>query len=124
MIRGLGSDVVRISRIERVLERHGDRFAQRILTPRELVDWAERGGTNRYVACRWAAKEAAAKALGTGIRWGVGFHQIHVSNNDLGAPLLHLSGAAAHRLRAMGATDALLSITDDGDYAFAVVILQ
>lgn len=124
MIRGLGSDVVRISRIENAIQRHGERFVARLLTADEQQVWARRGLASRFIACRWAAKEAAAKALGTGIGRGVGFHQFHISNNEYGAPQLHLTGEAAQQLSRLGASEAQLSISDDGDYAFAVVILQ
>ena len=130
MIIGLGSDLCDIRRIERVLERHGDRFLQRIFTPTERAralrrTEALRAGT---LAKRFAAKEACAKALGTGFAQGVFHSDLGVINLSSGQPALRLTGGAAERLRAItpagqGAQLAI-TLTDEYPYAFAQVIIS
>lgn len=123
MIVGLGTDLVKIERIEAVMARFGDRFLNRCFTPAERA----RGKTNsRFYAKRFAAKEAAAKALGTGFRGGILLKEIEVANADSGAPSLILHGAAKARLESLvpHKTPSLhLSLSDERDQALAVVVI-
>jgi len=130
MILGLGSDLVDIRRIEDSLERFGDRFLTRIFTPEERAALADRQGkvlVSAY-AKRFAAKEACAKALGTGFALGVSWQDIQVRNDANGMPLLVLSGGAAQRATDMtpkGMSTALhLSLSDEYPLAQAMVILS
>mgnify|MGYP001427477721 CR=1 FL=1 len=121
MILGLGIDLCPVDRIRDVIERQGDAFLSRVYTPAER-DYAT--GAMRFdrLAARWAAKEAAIKALGgvSGIDW----HDLCVVNADSGAPSLVLAGGAAARARQMGVTNILLSLSHAGGQAVAVVILE
>ncbi len=130
MILGLGSDICDIRRIERVLERHGERFIQRVFTEAERARAARR--TEKLQAAtfakRFAAKEACAKALGTGFRGGVFHSDIGVVNLRSGQPTMRLTGGAAARLRAITppgqAAQLALTLTDEYPYAFAQVIIS
>lgn len=123
---GLGSDLIDIRRIERSLERYGQRFIDRVFTPEEQATAARRTGALRAAtfAKRYAAKEACAKALGTGFAEGVTMHGIEVRSLPSGAPTLSLSGAAKARAEALGASRLHLSLTHGRDVAAAVVILE
>ena len=130
MIIGLGSDLTDIRRIERVLERHGSRFVERVFTPVERAR-AERGaGRHRAasLAKRWAAKEACAKALGTGFSGGVFHSDLGVANLPTGQPTMRLTGGAAVRLSVLmpqGARPTIhLTMTDEPPYAFAAVLSE
>ncbi|MEL4394073.1 holo-ACP synthase [Shewanella algae] len=123
-VLGLGTDIVEIARIEAQLERGGDRLARRVLTEAEYARFQTLSEPARFLAKRFAAKEAAAKALGTGIGRGVSFQHIHISNNADGAPQLEFSDGARQRLETLGAKRALLSIADERHYAVATVILS
>lgn len=119
----VGCDVLRIDRIVAVFERTGLRFVQRILTPAEQVLWRQRGATANFLAKQFAAKEALAKALGTGIAKGIGFQQLQVLRDEYGAPCVTLFGAAQQRLQALGGRRALLSLSDDDGLVQAFVVL-
>jgi holo-[acyl-carrier protein] synthase len=129
MIIGQGSDLCDIRRIETALERFGDRFTQRLFSAGEQAR-AERRPLLRAAsyAKRFAAKEACAKALGTGFRRGVFFADMHVVNLPSGQPTMQLHGGALARLHALtpaGYTAAIsLSLTDEHPYAFASVIIS
>lgn len=129
MILGIGSDLCDIRRIERSLERFGDRFALRLFTETERTR-AERRPHQRAAsyAKRFAAKEACAKALGTGFRRGVFFSDMGVVNLRTGQPTLALTGGAATQLATLlppGHTAFLhLSLTDEYPYAYAHVIIE
>lgn len=122
MIIGIGLDIVEIPRIARAWERFGPRFAEKILHPSELA--APRAMTPQFLASRFAAKEAAVKALGTGFSAGIGPTDIAVVAGPGGKPELVLHGKALERLRGMGAARSLLSITHGKETAAAVVILE
>jgi holo-[acyl-carrier protein] synthase len=129
MIIGLGSDLCDIRRIEEALARFGERFTQRIFTEAERAR-AERRPHARAAsyAKRFAAKEACAKALGTGFRRGVFFSDLRVVNLPSGQPTLALHGGAAIRLQALTpagfAPSIQLSLTDEYPYAYANVIIS
>jgi len=128
MIHGIGTDIVEVSRIEESLSRFGEAFAQRILTEREWLVFKQSSTPARYVAKRFAAKEACAKALGTGLRRGVFWRDMGVVNLRSGQPTLALTGGAAARLAEMtppGQRAVIhLSMTDDHPYAQAFVIIE
>ena len=128
MIIGMGADLVDIRRIERLLARHGPRFLEKIFTPAEQEAARGRGDGAAFLARRFAAKEAAAKALGTGFRSGVGWRDIEVVRGDLGAPCLALHGGAQARLVRIvpdGYEAVLhLSLSDEPPYALAWVIIE
>jgi holo-[acyl-carrier protein] synthase len=123
-IVGIGTDIVEIERIREQRLRLGDKLAKRVLTPDELAIYMAAKLPERYLAKRFAAKEAAAKALGTGIGRGVSFQHIHISNDTNGAPLVRFSDGAAARLKELGGNRAHLSIADEKHYATATVILE
>jgi holo-[acyl-carrier protein] synthase len=130
MILGLGSDICDIRRIESAIARHGERFLARVFTATERARAARR--TERIQAAtyakRFAAKEAAAKALGTGFRYGVFFSDLGVVNLPSGQPTLCMTGGAAVRLAAMTPSGMVASValtmTDEYPYAFAQVIIS
>ncbi|MEX6269389.1 holo-ACP synthase [Providencia huaxiensis] len=123
-IVGLGTDIVEIARIESAIERTGDSLANRILTESEFVQYQKQSKPARFLAKRFAVKEAAAKALGTGIRNGLAFTQFEVTNDKLGKPLLNLNGAALELAGSLNATHFHVSITDERHYAAATVIIE
>jgi len=122
MIRGIGTDMVLVSRIEAVLVRQGDRFARRILTEVEWQRFVGHHQPARYLAKRYAAKEAILKALGTGLAQGMSWQHIQIDNDSLGAPLVRLSGVAAQRLEQGGGGQMLLSLSDEREQALAFAI--
>ncbi|RIY01338.1 holo-ACP synthase [Aureimonas flava] len=128
MIVGIGSDLIDIRRIEKTLERHGDRFLDRVYTPVERAKSDRRAQRAASYAKRFAAKEACAKALGTGLSRGVFWRDMGVVNLPGGKPTLALTGGAAERLRALmpeGHRAAIhLTITDDFPLAQAFVVIE
>ena len=124
MILGIGIDVSRIERIERFLERYGDRFTRRILTAGELSEIARYKISAEQVAGRVAVKEAASKALGTGWRQGVHWKCFEVAHEPSGKPTLIAHGRARELMDAMGVRGTHISITHDGGVAAAVVIFE
>jgi holo-[acyl-carrier protein] synthase len=128
MILGVGTDLIDIRRIERILERFGGRFVERVFTATEQARAERRYDRAAAYAKRYAAKEACAKALGTGFRQGVYWRDIGVDNRPSGQPLLHLTGGAAARLAALtpaGMTAQVdLSLTDEPPFGQAVVIIS
>ncbi len=128
MIIGIGSDLIDIRRIEKSLERHGQRFIQRIYTEVEQARSDGRGGRAASYAKRFAAKEACAKALGTGLAQGVFWRDMGVVNLPSGKPTMALTGGAAARLARIlpqGHKAAIhLTITDDFPLAQAFVIIE
>jgi holo-[acyl-carrier protein] synthase len=128
MILGVGSDLVDVRRIEQVIARHGDRFLLRIFTETERAKADRRATRTETYAKRFAAKEACAKALGTGFRDGVFWRDLGVINLPSGRPTMKLTGGALERLRAITPPghDARidLTITDEGPMAQALVIIS
>lgn len=124
MIFGIGTDIVRIQRLEDNLERFGERFARRILNKNEFEGFQGAIRKAHFLAKRFAAKEAAAKALGTGFRNGLSLSDISVSHDDLGKPILNFSSRAQEQLKARGIVNWHLSISDEQDYALAFVTLE
>lgn len=126
MIVGIGTDIIAIERMEQSLQRHDGRIAEKILSADELKEFTDRNEAMRphFLAKRFAAKEAAAKALGSGFRDGITLPQIEVGHDEQGKPQLQWHGAARQRLEEIGATSAHLSISDEQSYAVAFVILE
>ena len=120
-ILGLGTDIVEISRIEAVVERTGERLARRILSPSE---WQQHQHPVRFLAKRFAVKEAAAKAFGTGIRNGLAFNQFEVVNDALGKPTLRLHSRAAELAVELGVKSLHVTLADERRYACATVIIE
>src|SRR5436305_8863292 len=128
MILGIGSDLVDVRRIEKVIERHGERFLDRIFTDTERARAERRAGRIETYAKRFAAKEACAKALGTGLRAGVFWRDLGVVNLPSGRPSIRLTGGALARLEAItpAGFEARIdvTITDEGPLAQAVVVIS
>ena len=130
MILGLGSDICDIRRIEAVIARHGDKFLHRVFTATERARAGRRIANIQAAtyAKRFAAKEAAAKALGTGFRDGVFFSDLGVVNLPSGQPTLQMTGGAADRLAAIAPVGmramVALTMTDEYPYAYAQVIIS
>ena len=124
MIIAIGIDIIEIARIEEVFSRQGERFRKRVFTEAE-IDYCERRASRMSsYAARFAAKEAAMKALGTGWSDGVRWRDIEVVRGETGAPALHLHGRALERLGEIGARRAHLSLTHSEQIAMAEVILE
>jgi len=121
MIHGIGTDIVAVSRLRSMWERHGERALERLLAPQELEDFARAADKGRFLAKRFAAKEAFAKAFGTGVRPPVLLPAIAVTHDELGKPAFAFDGPLA---AATGHLTAHLSISDEADYAVAYVILE
>lgn len=123
-ILGLGTDIVEITRIEAVVERSGDRLAKRILCANEWVLYQNHQQPVRFLAKRFAVKEAAAKALGTGIRNGLAFEQFEVVNDPLGKPGLVFHERAAQMALELGVKSVHVTLADERRYACATVIIE
>ena len=128
MILGIGTDLANIDRIAGTLERFGDRFRHRVFTPTEIAKAERRADTVGTYAKRWAAKEACSKALGTGLRMGISWRDMAVSNLRSGQPVMYLTGWAAERLAQMTPEghEAVVhvTLTDDHPWAQAFVVIE
>ena len=122
-IKGIGTDIVEIARLERQVEK-SDLLAKRVLTEAEMEIYAAQKFPARYLAKRFAAKEAAVKAIGIGIGNGISWQQLEVRNLESGQPVLSYSGYFAEVCEQMGVTGSHLSIADEQHYAVATVILE
>ena len=121
---GIGTDIVDITRISDMAETTRDRLAQRVLTPNEYQHFCTIKNSDRYLAKRWAGKEATAKALGTGIADGVSFQHIEIKSLSSGQPVLELSGRALECAHALHANHWHISLADEKLYATAFVTLS
>jgi holo-[acyl-carrier protein] synthase len=119
----VGTDILQIERIEEVLARLGERFVRRILTPREQEEYAASQQASRLLAKRFAAKEAIAKSLGTGIGRGVSWQDIQIEHDANGAPIVKLLGGAKRVALERGGTRVALSLADEMDYVVAFAVL-
>lgn len=128
MILGVGTDLANIERIAGVLDRHGDRFRNRVFTEIEQKKAERRQDTAGTYAKRWAAKEACSKALGTGLRMGIAWKDMAVKNLRTGQPVMEVSGWAAERLQNMTPQghEAIIhvTLTDDHPWAQAFVVIE
>ncbi|MCR4347233.1 MAG: holo-ACP synthase [Sulfuricaulis sp.] len=124
MIFGIGTDIVRVARMQEDLDRFGERFAERILTANELREYHQNNNKANFLARRFAAKEAAAKALGTGFSNGVQLHDIEVAHDTQGKPLLEFRGRARQFMQEKSIGVAHISLADELDHAVAFVTLE
>lgn len=124
MIHGIGTDLVFIPRMARLLQRHGNRVVQKMLSEEEQRLFVRSHTPAAFLAKRFAAKEATAKALGTGFRDGLYLRDIAVVNDALGKPGLVFSASAVQMLPQIALSQSHLSLTDEGEYACAFVILE
>lgn len=125
MIYGIGVDLVKVERIERVLTQYGDRFLERVFTEREVAYCRGKAWAASALAMRFAAKEAFSKALGVGLRQGgIRWREVEVIPNPLGKPELYVNGRAAQLCDTAGINNMHLSLTDEDHRALAVVILE
>jgi len=123
MIYGIGTDIVAVKRLQCMWERHGDKALKRLLAPQEMTDFTKATDKDRFLAKRFAAKEAFSKALGTGLRPPAVLSAIAVSHDELGKPILDFCGQLAEMIKNQSLT-AHLSLSDEADYAIAYVILE
>ena len=124
MIFGVGTDVVEIERVRKALERWGERFAERILSPSELKRFKSHRQPANYLAMRFAAKEAFTKALGTGIKAPANWHGVWVANLPSGKPTLQFSPPLKSLLDTQKIFQAHISLADERGIAVATVILE
>jgi len=123
-IAGIGTDIVEIERLSQMSERALEKLKLRVLTPEEQQRYESMKFPIPYLAKRWAAKEAAAKALGTGIAQGVSFQDFQIDNSDSGAPILKVTGVAAQIAKSKNANFWHISLSDEKKYALAFVTLS
>lgn len=124
MIIGIGFDIIEVSRIESALNRWGEKFEKRIFTEKEICYCKSKNNRFQRLACRFAAKEALFKALGTGWRNNMKWTEIEVYNDGLGKPYLLLSGKTLQLSQQLGVNNLFLSITSTQNYGAAQVILE
>ena len=120
---GIGTDIVDITRIETLLAQYGERFAARILSPNELVEFQNTKQQAHFLAKRFAAKEAVAKAFSTGFREGLVMTDIEVGHEESGKPILIYHREAAIIAKRLSITSSFLSLSDEKTHAIAFVIL-
>lgn len=124
MIVGIGSDIIKIQRIADSLERLGERFAKRILSVEELALFDSHSNQVAFLAKRFAAKEAAGKALGVGIGQGISWAEVIVMNDELGAPSLKFVGKAKEWCDRKSVNATHISLSDEQEFAVAFVVLE
>ena len=124
MIVGTGLDIVEINRIQLVYDEHKERFAERILCDTEMQEYQDSKFPIRFLAKRFAAKEAVAKALGTGFSGGIAMKMICIGHDNAGRPLIELSQLAKERANQIGMDISWLSISDEKHYATAFVVME
>jgi holo-[acyl-carrier protein] synthase len=124
MIVGTGVDITEVSRIKAAVERFGDRFVERVFTPDEVRYCTAKANPAERLAARFAAKEAGMKALGTGLRHGITWHDVEVVRQPGGRPAVRFSGKAAEFAERLGCKRAHLSLTHTAEQAMAFVVLE
>jgi len=124
MIFGIGTDLVHIPRMQALLDKNSDKIALRILTDDEFSEFQQASNQAAFLAKRFAAKEATAKALGTGFRNGLSLRHIEVTNNNSGKPELKFYQQGQTLLKDYNIGQSLISLSDEEDYAIAYVILM
>jgi holo-[acyl-carrier protein] synthase len=123
VIYGIGTDIVSIARMEQALARHGDHFAERILGEKEFEEFKHAAKPASFIAKRFAAKEATAKAMGLGFRNGLALKHICVVHDELGKPVLEFHEQGSRLVDELGIGEAFLSLADERDVAVAFVTL-
>ena len=124
MIHGIGVDLVEVARVRALHARYGERLARRILAPEEMPEYADAREPDRFLAKRFAAKEAFAKAVGTGLRAPVGLSAIRIGHDPLGRPDFHCADALDAWLRARGIGRVHLSISDEREHIVAFAVAE
>jgi holo-[acyl-carrier protein] synthase len=124
MVLGLGTDLIEIERIEASIDRFGERFLERVFTEGEIAYCRKKKQSSESFAARFAAKEAGAKALGTGISRGVSWTEIEVTRKMGERPMLHFSGRAGELAREMGVRKVQLSLSHSRKLAIAIVVVE
>ena len=124
MVIGIGTDLIEIARIEQSVARYGDRFLERVFTPAEILYCRRKKNAAESFAARFAAKEAGAKALGTGISHGISWLELEVLREPTGKPTLALTGRAAARAQSLGVARISLSLTHSRTTALAIVLME
>jgi holo-[acyl-carrier protein] synthase len=124
MVLGLGTDLIETKRVQQSIDRFGERFLERIFTAGEIAYCIRKKNSAESFAARFAAKEAGAKALGTGISRGVTWKEFEVKREASGRPSLHLTGRAEELAKAMGVRRVQLSLTHSRELALAVVVAE
>jgi len=123
MIFGIGTDIVHVNRMQESLDKYGEKFAQRILTKAEFVEFPQKTNQAAFLAKRFAAKEATAKAMGTGFSQGLSLQHIGVGHDNAGKPVIEFLGVAEKFIQDKKIKQAHLSLADENDYAVAFVTL-
>ena len=124
MVVGLGSDLIEIARIQASIDRFGERFLNRVFTPAEIAYCRLKKNAAESFAARFAAKEAGAKALGTGISHGISWPEIEVRREPSGRPTIHWSGRALERAATLGVQRTSVTLTHGREIAMAVVLVE
>lgn len=124
MIVGIGVDIAETQRFEKIYARFEGRIARRILTENEIIEFERRNKPASFLATRFAAKEAAAKALGTGFGSGVGYKNIEIDNDENGKPSLRFLHAASRLSEQKKVDNVFVSLSDEKHYVVAMVILE
>ena len=124
MIVGIGVDIAETARFEAMAQKFGERFARRILTDDELREFERRHRSPVFLATRFAAKEAVAKAAGTGIGAELGFHSVQIEHDANGKPLLRFLESANALVERLRINNALISLADEKNYVVAMVVLE
>ena len=124
MIVGIGVDILEIARVDKLSQEFGERFARRVLTDDELLEFERRGRNSTYLASRFAAKEAVAKACATGIGAELGFHSMKIENDSSGKPILHFLKSADALVERLQIRNAMVSLSDEKHYVVAMVVLE
>jgi holo-[acyl-carrier protein] synthase len=124
VIFGIGIDVVQVERIATAYARHGEQFARRILMPEELAFFRPDKRPERFLAMRFAGKEAVAKALGTGFAHGIWVRDIGIVPNERGRPEVIYSARGLELCRELGAGDSFVSLTDEAGLVMAMAVVQ
>ncbi len=124
MIIGTGVDIVEIDRIQKIVDQYGDAFAKRILCKNEYENYEKQKFPVRFIARRFAAKEAVAKALGTGFQAGITMCMICVAHDEFGRPIVKLYDKAKEKADSLGVENLLISISDERHYAMAFAVME
>lgn len=124
MVIGIGTDIVEIARIQKMYGKHPAAFAERLLTEHERIELSTKKFPEKFLAKRWALKEAISKALGTGIAQGVSFLDMEISHTQLGAPVVNLTGRSKIRADELGIQNWQISVSDEVHYCVAFAMAQ
>ena len=124
MIVGVGTDIVDVERIAKVYQRQGQAFVKRALSNSEQLELQQQHYPERFLAKRWALKEAVSKALGTGMAQGVCFKEMTIGHKPSGQPILLLEGATQQKADELGITDWAISVSDEKHHTVAFVVAE